>query len=436
MASFPTAPWASAPTSVSSPAAAAAAAASSSSSFSSVLFPPKRFKSNFSPFASSSNDGASAKETEARDRVQLAFSKAKAYRKNKISAPATPPVPAQKPSNEPPAGGPNRNLSETEASIAVKLAMEKAKEYKKNTEVSAAEPRDPGISSKDFPGLSFSENKGHREKPLGFVTPAESLLEGDVQKVEFIVGDKSKFERNTRRASSSSDVDDGSNLYKPKVSTWGVFPRPKNISKTFGGGRVIASGEMLETPETREAKEKRSKELISAYKGNMGSIIIDAKTQDECEKALKEGDILMDMGQLRGALPYYEKVMKNVVFETELYGLAALQWSICQDSLSRSNEARIMYEKLQSHSKAEVRKQARQFMFSFQAMEMLNVRDTSSPKETGFEDYFEAFVNNEAGHAPLVEETNESVLKEVFPYLIFLLSPIFIIIFVVIKRSF
>ncbi|KAK8961835.1 hypothetical protein KSP40_PGU021319 [Platanthera guangdongensis] len=95
-----------------------------------------------------------------------------------------------------------------------------------------------------------------------------------------------------------------------------------------------------------------------------------------------------------------------------------------------------MYEKLQSHSKAEVRKQARQFMLSFQAIVMLNVRDTSSPKETGFEDYFKAFVNNGAGYIPSVEETNESVLKEVFPYLIFLLSLIFIIIFVVIKRSF
>lgn len=27
--------------------------------------------------------------------------------------------------------------------------------------------------------------------------------------------------------------------YKPKVSTWGVFPRPQDISKAYGGGRTI-----------------------------------------------------------------------------------------------------------------------------------------------------------------------------------------------------
>lgn len=27
--------------------------------------------------------------------------------------------------------------------------------------------------------------------------------------------------------------------YKPKVSTWGVFPRPADISKAYGGGRTI-----------------------------------------------------------------------------------------------------------------------------------------------------------------------------------------------------
>jgi len=32
--------------------------------------------------------------------------------------------------------------------------------------------------------------------------------------------------------------------YNPKVSTWGVFARPSNISKAFGGGKTIRPGEV------------------------------------------------------------------------------------------------------------------------------------------------------------------------------------------------
>lgn len=31
--------------------------------------------------------------------------------------------------------------------------------------------------------------------------------------------------------------------YRPKVATWGMFPRPNDISKTYGGGRTYRPGE-------------------------------------------------------------------------------------------------------------------------------------------------------------------------------------------------
>jgi hypothetical protein len=37
---------------------------------------------------------------------------------------------------------------------------------------------------------------------------------------------------------------DGSSGYRPKVATWGVFPRPQNISEAFGGGRNIRPGQV------------------------------------------------------------------------------------------------------------------------------------------------------------------------------------------------
>ncbi|KAI0497517.1 hypothetical protein KFK09_020748 [Dendrobium nobile] len=455
MASIPPSTWSSVPRTLASP----SSYADTSSGAKIVLLPPKRFKYCRALSASSSEDGASTGETEVPDHVRLAFSKANAYRNGKMFSTPQVPVNAPKSSVESDVQAEGSSGSVPDVPIAVKLAMEKAKENKKNMQASVEEPRDPGeedknlrnsrkglvesklkkkdelkISSKDFLGLNFSEKKNYRGKPPGLVTPVGPLLEGDVPEVEIIVGDVTKFER-TPQASSSSEVIDRTGLYKPKVSTWGVFPRPNNISKTFGGGRVIEAGGILETPEAKEAKEKRSRELISAYKKKMG-FTVDVKTRAECEKALKEGDGLMDRGQLRGALPYYEMVMKNLIFQSELHGLAALQWSICQDSLSRPNEARIMYEKLKSHPNAEISKKARQFVFSFQAMEMMKVKDTSLPRKTGYEDYFEAFVEDKKANYIASSEKDERVLEEVLPYLIFLLSPMLVILFAVVKNSF
>lgn len=146
----------------------------------------------------------------------------------------------------------------------------------------------------------------------------------------------------------------------------------------------------------------------------------------------------MDVGRLKEALPYYQTVMDKLSFQTKLHGLAALQWSICQDSLSRPEEARVMYEKLQSHPYAEVSKKARQFVFSFQAMEMMKVtRSTVPPINTGYQSYFEAFVEDKADYTSGRTEEKEDALNQAVLYVVFLASPILLVLLLVaIKRGF
>ena len=52
------------------------------------------------------------------------------------------------------------------------------------------------------------------------------------------------------------DYAPSSGQYRPKVSTWGVFERPANISKAFGGGRNLRPGGALED-ESATAERKR-----------------------------------------------------------------------------------------------------------------------------------------------------------------------------------
>lgn len=53
----------------------------------------------------------------------------------------------------------------------------------------------------------------------------------------------------------------------------------------YGGGKVIRPGDELETKEAKEAKEKRSRELIAAYRSKAG-LDVDPKLIAECQKVL------------------------------------------------------------------------------------------------------------------------------------------------------
>lgn len=87
------------------------------------------------------------------------------------------------------------------------------------------------ISSIDFMGLDFADKKRSRGLPPGLVPVSDSFSGGDLPEVEFIVGDTSYFEGTTALEPTLPQEYD-SEIYKPKVSSWGVFPRPGNISKT------------------------------------------------------------------------------------------------------------------------------------------------------------------------------------------------------------
>ncbi|KAA8537304.1 hypothetical protein F0562_027009 [Nyssa sinensis] len=401
--------------------------------------------------------------------IKLAMEKAKQYKKNRGLVGSSEVVKGSETISESSERGniSDGSVSEVtdggnqEVPLAVKVAVEKAKEYKNKRVVDSSKivegretisglkgenPRngffekkvdkkeDLTISSIDFMGLNFSDKKNSRQLPAGLAPTVDPFPEGDLPEVEIIVGDTSKFGDATVLKPKPIQ-EDNSDLYKPKVSTWGVFPRPSNISKTYGGGKIIRPGEMLETAEDKADKEARTRQLLAAYKSKIG-LNIDPKLKSECEKALKDGDSLMDLGNLKEALPYYEKIMDKLPFQSELHGLAALQWSICQDSLSRSNEARVMYESLQSHPNAQVRKKAMQFMFSFQAMEMMKVKSsTLSPMNTGYQNYFEAFIEDKANYPLKEAEVEQGALSQALPYILFLVSPIFIVLLIAVQKG-
>ncbi|KAF3794710.1 hypothetical protein EJ110_NYTH06749 [Nymphaea thermarum] len=413
------------------------------------------------------SSSSSSEESEVADPVKRAFERAKAYKKLKAqsSDPSTSTVPENLVSN--PLNQGNKNDGDASSSsgeggdgnvpLSVKIAMKKAREYAKEkgglengdrngasidgkkereedtVEEGSSDKKVGSISRLDFLGLGFADKKSGRGLPAGLVPVDDPFPSGELPEVEIIVGDQSKFGIPTGSEPPAKE-DENVDLYKPMVSTWGVFPRPSNISETYGGGRTIRPGQVLESAEDKAAKEARTRKLLSEYKVKMG-LNIDPKTKLECEKALEDGNSLMERGNLEEAINYYERIMNNLVFQTELHGFAALQWSICQDSLSRSDKAQVMYEKLQSHPNIQVRKMAKQFVFGFQAMEMMKVRSLStSPKATGYQNYFDAFVDDQSTYSISKEEKEDGMIMEIVPYLILLLTPIVFLLLIAVRK--
>ncbi|PHT59744.1 hypothetical protein CQW23_02107 [Capsicum baccatum] len=393
---------------------------------------------------SASSDEQISVET---DPVKLAFAKAKAYKKETKSPDPSPKIVQNgaKDSDDqvvPPADKialdsntiQQRSNKENGENDFIKKENGKSDRNALPKESSGSKKEKLTISSIDFVGLGFSDNKKSRGLPAGLVPIVDPFSGGDLPDVEILVGDTSKF-ADTETSKSNRIQEDDMNTYKPKVSTWGVFPRPNDISKTFGGGRTIRPGEVLESAEEKAAKAARTRELLAAYKKRVG-ITIDPNLKLECEKALKDGDSFMDLGKLKEALPFYEEVMNKLPFQTQLHGLAALQWSICQDSLRRSDEARSMYEKLQSHPNPGVSKKARQFVFSFQAVEMMKVTgSTFSSTNTGYQNYFNAFIRDKVNYSQNEDETEQGAIQQAIPYIIFLLFPIFIVLLIAVRKG-
>lgn len=99
--------------------------------------------------------------------------------------------------------------------------------------VKSSEKKDElSISSIDFMGLGFSDKKSGRGLPAGLVPLSDPFPEGDIPEVEMIVGDMSNFDDALAESKPIQTEEDDADLYKPTVSTWGVFPRPNDISKT------------------------------------------------------------------------------------------------------------------------------------------------------------------------------------------------------------
>lgn len=66
---------------------------------------------------------------------------------------------------------------------------------------------------------------------------------------------------------------------------------------------------------------------------------------------------------------------------------------------------------------------------------MMKASGSSIIRKTGYETYFDAFVENNDDYSPTKEEQEESTLRQGLPYIMFLSSPVLFIIFLAARKS-
>uniref|UniRef100_A0A7I4FEG0 Uncharacterized protein n=1 Tax=Physcomitrium patens TaxID=3218 RepID=A0A7I4FEG0_PHYPA len=301
--------------------------------------------------------------------AQLSFEKAKAYKLQQSEMIAALNEKKPEPAAPPPiVEDEDKDKNVVEVEIYTRDGIVKRRVLKPETAFANVKNyKAKGVSTMDFVGLGFADKKS-TNRPAGLSESFEAPS-GPLPEVEMLTRDAG--------VADPEATADSENAYKPRVATWGMFPRPADISKA-----------------------------------NM-----------------KQGQNLMDRGRLGEAQAAFLSVMEEMPFPSELHGMAALQEAVCLDSSNRSDEAKVKYEKLVSHPNGAVRKKARQLLFGFQAAVKLKVKSRYDWDSSTYRKYFDAFADGYNTMYKNTEEpaTFEETLMQTVPYALLLIFPIVLI---------
>jgi tetratricopeptide (TPR) repeat protein len=163
-------------------------------------------------------------------------------------------------------------------------------------------------------------------------------------------------------------------LYTPKSSGWGAFPRPKDISKAYGGGRRVGAGFSNEDDVVSAANTKK---LLKDYRRKVG---IDVPTEKEhakeIEEALQIGQLAMQRGVYATAVSALEKVTRWCSTNSQVGSKVYLELAMAYEAVGRTSEAYQVYETLTECRMEDVKYNAKRLLYGLQAMEIM--RDVSS----------------------------------------------------------
>ncbi|KAL3769676.1 hypothetical protein ACHAW5_010257 [Stephanodiscus triporus] len=163
----------------------------------------------------------------------------------------------------------------------------------------------------------------------------------------------------------------GEDAYQPKVGTWGAFPRPKNISVAYGGGKRVGAG--IKTDEkVRQQSIDDTKERLRAYREKMGIEVQSEKDHvDVIEEALALAGRAMQRGSYGAGVSALEKVTRYCSTRSKLGGKVFLELAMAYEAEGRTDQAIGLYAALTKSPIEEVKSNADKLLYGLEAMNFM-----------------------------------------------------------------
>jgi len=275
-----------------------------------------------------------------------------------------------------------------------------------------------------------------RERERRILLAVVARAEGSPRDVPVEEGEAPKAEEGGAGGAGPAAVSDeegASQNYKPSSSgSWGLFERPDNISKAYGGGKNIPFGGEKLSAEDVEEKRKKTLAKIQQYKKKkleLANADLGDDTLSRAKEGIQRGKALMLKGSLTEAREEFQNAAKLVSPASSIGGEAQLQIAICCDSMGRYDEAKEKYKKLTTHRDFTISRQAENFLFGFDAQDMLKTEKYKYDANT-YRPYFDVvstgewdtmYVNRDKEDEETVSLQDRLIIASVFAFPILLI---------------
>jgi len=201
--------------------------------------------------------------------------------------------------------------------------------------------------------------------------------------------------------------------YKPTVSTWGVFERPRDISKAYGGGRTVKRGEY------EKWLEEQNKKLQKTLKGEGTAIPLKDEIDPMLEKValqnISMAFTLLEDARLYEARRMFEVVRKQFPFRSKIAGRATYGLGLTLDALGQNSKAQDIYRSLRFHPNKDIKKSASTMLSGFEAMEFFGLDAEDNTDYSSFDRYFQnlgSVSRFDLSSSTIVERSEEDIEAE------------------------